>query len=156
MQKKHNVQLSKVCGEMKYCPVCEFQNTSISRIRAHVTIYHSDTPGNFQCDQCNFVCRSKSGLRRHVIAMHKLQEDDNQEVNMDTRTEHYNPSLNNVQSSVQTHAPLVPQHPQTYVAPHSETYVLPHPQASVAPHSQTYVPAHPPTNLPSHSKRSLN
>jgi uncharacterized C2H2 Zn-finger protein len=164
MKNKHEIQLSKVHGEMKNCPVCEFQNQSISRIRAHITIYHSATPGEFQCDQCDFVCRSKSGLRRHVIGMHKLQEGDHPEGNKqhitDTGTGHYNQTLNNLQSSVLTHAPLVPRHDQdtgsprskTYDSQHSQNYVRPHSQTNFPPHSQTYVPTHPQTNVPPHSQ----
>ena len=155
MKNKHNVQLSKFYGEMKHCPVCDFQNQSISRIRAHITIHHSDTPGKFPCDQCDFVCRSKSGLRRHVIGMHKLQEGDDHEVDMNIGAGHYNPSLNNSESSGLTLAPQVPPHSQIYIpthlqtnmAPHSQTYVPPHPQTNVQPHLQTNVQPHPQTNV---------
>ena len=99
--------------------------------------------------------------------MHKLQEGDNPEGNKqhitDTGTDHYNQSLNNLQSSVLTHAPLVPRHDQdtgspsskTYDSPHSQNYVTPHSQTNFPTHSQTYVPPYPHANLPPHPQTNV-
>ena len=47
---------------------CSFSAVSISQLKRHNTMAHSNK--KVKCQTCAFICRSESGLKKHVIDIH--------------------------------------------------------------------------------------
>ena len=56
-----NIQESRILK----CPECTFSHPSVSVLKMHISKYLM--PGvKVNCQQCDYVCYSKSGMRKHI------------------------------------------------------------------------------------------
>ena len=134
MRNKHNMEMNNNLNkEVLNCPECDFQNTSVSRMKAHFTIVHSVKPPKFKCSSCEFVCKSSDGVLKHTRRVHTS-------VSKNARTVDHGfppqiPEISNLHSTVLSQA-LVVQN----LAPALQTTSLAEPalseQASLTPAPQ--------------------
>ena len=53
------------------CPKCTFSHTMLSVMKMHLSKYHLSGV-KVNCQKCDYVCYSKSGLRKHQRSVHKI------------------------------------------------------------------------------------
>ena len=75
MLKKHNV--SKVLKDndiIHHCSQCSFKNSSMSRVKAHMTLKHDNAEKKFPCSVCKCSYSSRSGLSKHRRREHGVED----------------------------------------------------------------------------------
>ena len=71
MKYKHGLQDEKG-EEIHNCSECDFQNTCLSRVKAHFTKVHIKSSGTFRCILCDNDFQSRDGLAKHNKRNHDL------------------------------------------------------------------------------------
>ena len=51
---------------------CKFSTDSKGQLKRHITLIHSQAP-DIQCDQCEHICVSVSGLNKHKLKIHGFE-----------------------------------------------------------------------------------
>ena len=79
MESKHGVKqvASAASSEVFSCSLCSFSNVKLCVVKTHFGKNHAHDK-EFECDNCDYKCYSKSGLKKHMAIVHKntaSQED---------------------------------------------------------------------------------
>ena len=64
----HHVTFNKIVCPVKHCP---FSTNGELQMNRHAKMSHSSK--NVKCKKCDYVCLSKSGLRKHTINIHGIE-----------------------------------------------------------------------------------